>query len=202
LWMGTAPGCAASINWPATAPDAACEIAHQPPFQKLRFAPKQTGQHPPRMRGSKITHPRIHPRNPQRIHTRANGDEREPPQHLERKGTGRDASLTSSTLERTTPTSGTKRNRTRCVAYLLDLGEAELQGGVNPGEDLVAPDEVGAVHRADVGRRHRRPLPLERTGERRGWGWRSAADAAAFGENARRILRFRIGQRHAARTRE
>jgi hypothetical protein len=89
---------------------------------------------------------------------------------------------------RTNPKSGTKRNRTRGGAYLLDLGEAELQGGVDPREDLVAPDEVSAVHHADVGRRHRRPLARPRGAS--GLGWRSAG----LGENGR-ILRFRIGRR-------
>jgi hypothetical protein len=37
---------------------------------------------------------------------------------------------------------------------LLDLGEGELERGIDPAEDLPPPDEVGAVHEADA--RHRR----------------------------------------------
>jgi hypothetical protein len=45
----------------------------------------------------------------------------------------------------------------RSVTYLISLGEDDLQGGVHPGEDLVASNKVGIVHHADVGRRHRCP---------------------------------------------
>jgi hypothetical protein len=33
---------------------------------------------------------------------------------------------------------------------LLDLGERELEGGIDPVEDLAPPHEVGAVHDADA----------------------------------------------------
>lgn len=42
----------------------------------------------------------------------------------------------------------------KSAIYLLDLGEAELQGGVDPRQDLVPPHEVGPVHHPDVARRH------------------------------------------------
>ena len=33
---------------------------------------------------------------------------------------------------------------------LLDLGEGELEGGIDPVQDLAPPHEVGAVHDPDA----------------------------------------------------
>lgn len=45
---------------------------------------------------------------------------------------------------------------------LLDLAEGELEGGIDPAEDLPPPHEVRAVHDPDVRRRHL-PPPLPRS---------------------------------------
>ena len=39
-------------------------------------------------------------------------------------------------------------------SYLLDLGEIQMETGIDPGEDLVPADEVSAVHHPYVRRRH------------------------------------------------
>jgi len=39
---------------------------------------------------------------------------------------------------------------------LLDLGEGELEGGIDPVQDLAPPHEIGAVHDPDARHRRRR----------------------------------------------
>jgi hypothetical protein len=46
-----------------------------------------------------------------------------------------------------------KSNQNGSGPHLLDLGERELEGGIDPVEDLAPPHEVGAVHHPDARRR-------------------------------------------------
>lgn len=52
--------------------------------------------------------------------------------------------------------------------HLFDFGEVEVEGGVDPCEDLRSADEVGGVHHPDVGRHRRRRRWIVGEEERKG----------------------------------